>query len=175
MEQEVKRIRTSVPLPESFDHSMGELPDDGIFCRLSEEALERLASYGEFFSASAGARVVEQDRYQDSLYFILSGEFEVSYVTSEDRNLLATLGPGEVVGEANLFVPGDATATVYVSKDCNIWRIDKTQISKFIIAYPSNGLAIVAEIIDLLSGRIKRLNKMASRALDFYNEYSDRA
>ena len=147
------------------------LPARGVFSSLSDEALLTLAGYGEFIRAPEGTRVVEQDYFQDSLYFLLYGELRVFYITDDERNHIATIREGETVGEANLFSPADATASVYVSQDCEVWRIDKDQISKFIIAYPRNGLAMIAEIIGLLSTRIKKLNRRASHALDFYTEH----
>lgn len=144
------------------------LPKVGIFAHLSEEKREILADFGEFFGALSGARVVEQDYFQDSLYFVLSGEMQVFHSTleTEKKHYLATIRAGETVGEANLFSPGGASASVYITKDCQLWRIDKEQMSRFIIAYPSDGLSVVAEIIALLSRRISNLNAKASYVMD---------
>ncbi len=167
----VKKIRLNIEAPTPIKDSQRSLPASGIFSDLSEDKLKLLASYGEFFYARVGMRVVEQDYFQDSLYFLLSGEFQVSYLTSDERHYLSTVQAGESIGEANLFSPDLATASVYISQDCELWRIDKSQISNFIIAYPQDGLAIVAQIIKLLSQRIKRLNERTSNTLDHYREH----
>lgn len=152
-----------------LDETMSQktiLPEVGIFSHLDEDKRGILADYGEFFGAPSGARVVEQDYFQDSLYFVLSGQMKVFYSSGDVRNHIATIESGETVGEANLFSPGGASASVYISEDSQLWRIDKEQMSRFIIAFPSEGLSVVAEIIALLSRRIRTLNEKASTAMD---------
>jgi CRP/FNR family transcriptional regulator, cyclic AMP receptor protein len=169
---DIKRVRTSVQLPQAFKAEQRMLPRLGIVADLDDETRQLLAGFGEFFGANVGARVVEQDYHQDSLYFILKGECQVFYMAegSLDGHYLATVRAGEVIGEANLFYPDLATASVYISEECELWRIDKSQMAKFIIAYPEYGLAVVAQIIALLSSRMKKLNAKASSMLDYYSE-----
>lgn len=156
--KETKEIQLKPQVSEEYQI----LPEMGIFRTLSTTQRANLARYGEFFYAAASTRVVAQGYFQDSLYLLLSGELEVFVDSGSGDKKIATLEPGDSVGEANLFYPTDATASVFISEDCQLWRIEKSQMANFIIAYPQDGLAIVAEIICLMSKRMERQNLAGS-------------
>ena len=50
---------------------------------------------------------------QNRFYVLLSGKVKLGHASADGReNLLAVLGPGEVVGELTLFDPGPRSTTV---------------------------------------------------------------
>ena len=145
-----------------------KLTADGIFSDLQPLMVEALSGFGSLVTATEDEIVIEQDAVQDQLYFVLKGVLQVQYKAGGEQHLLSHIGAGECIGEANIFYPSEATASIVVEKEALLWKIDKTQMAKFIATYPEDGLSIVSRIIELMSTRIKKLNHKVSDLLDSY-------
>lgn len=79
-----------------------------IFSGLSPEELERVTATGVVTEHTTGEDLTEQGAYSHRFYLILDGKVSVV----RDGNTVATLGPGESLGEISLLGGGKATATV---------------------------------------------------------------
>jgi len=143
-----------------------KLPQNGIFATLSADVLKVLATHGEYNRASQGCRLIQQGQAQHEFFFVLSGELQVFYCTTDKNHFLATIRAGESVGEANLFVPRNATASVFASQDCFLWKMNKSQLLNFINNYQEAGMEIVCQVVNMLSIRIEKLNEKTSNLLN---------
>jgi glutaminase len=88
---------------------------------MTPEELLELRSLGEHKQFAAGACVFRAGDPADALYFMFSGEVEVSVATDSGRRLrLTTLGPGCVFGELALLNrgPRSADVTANVATSC---------------------------------------------------------
>jgi CRP/FNR family transcriptional regulator, cyclic AMP receptor protein len=79
-----------------------------LFSGLDDDALERVAGMARETTADEGEKLVQQDAASDQLIAIEEGTVEVR---SHDEKL-ATLGEGDVVGEAGLLKRGLRNADV---------------------------------------------------------------
>jgi CRP/FNR family transcriptional regulator, cyclic AMP receptor protein len=79
-----------------------------LFSDLDDEALERIAGMARETTAEEGDKLVQQDAASDQLIAIEEGSVEVR--SHDDK--LATLGEGDVVGEAGLLKRGLRNADV---------------------------------------------------------------
>ena len=79
-----------------------------LFSDLDDEALERIAGMARETTAEEGEKLVQQDAASDQLIAIEEGSVEVR--SHDDK--LATLGEGDVVGEAGLLKRGLRNADV---------------------------------------------------------------
>lgn len=79
-----------------------------LFSGLDDDALERVAAMARETTADEGEKLVQQDAASDQLIAIEEGTVEVR---SRDEKL-ATLGEGDVVGEAGLLKRGLRNADV---------------------------------------------------------------
>jgi CRP/FNR family transcriptional regulator, cyclic AMP receptor protein len=79
-----------------------------LFSDLDDDALQRIADMARETTAEEGERLVQQDAASDQLIAIEEGTVEVR---SHDEKL-ATLGQGDVVGEAGLLKRGLRNADV---------------------------------------------------------------
>src|SRR5690625_6261577 len=60
----------------------------------------------------------------DALYIIASGKMKIGRRASDGReNLLAVLGPGEMLGELSLFDPGPRTASAVAVSDVRLLEL----------------------------------------------------
>ncbi|WP_058555393.1 cyclic nucleotide-binding domain-containing protein [Thiohalocapsa sp. ML1] len=106
---------------------MQQLPLDCV-----EQAMERM----QLVKVSAGDGVVVQGEPGDALYIILVGEAEVwSQGLYDDAPVLVNhLGPGSSFGEEALILGGTRTATVTMTTDGELLRLEKDDFHELIAA-----------------------------------------
>jgi CRP-like cAMP-binding protein len=87
------------------------LSDLPLFQGLDDEALRTVAKAAQEVSVSEGAELVREGDYSYDLSIIDEGQAEVVH----DGQVTATLGPGDVFGEAGVLSKGLRNATVRAS------------------------------------------------------------
>jgi CRP/FNR family cyclic AMP-dependent transcriptional regulator len=91
----------------------GRLKKIDVFSSLDDEHLEHLADIAEETEISAGDKLTKAGAHSYQLFAIESGEVEVK----RDDELVATLGPGDVVGEVGVVGRGLRNADVIAKDD----------------------------------------------------------
>jgi CRP-like cAMP-binding protein len=79
-----------------------------LFEGLSQRELEQIARWTDEVDLPEGERLLDQGRFAYEFFVIQEGECEVR----QDRRPIATLGPGDIVGEIALIERARRTATV---------------------------------------------------------------
>jgi CRP-like cAMP-binding protein len=79
-----------------------------LFEGLSRRELEQIARWADEVDLPEGKRLLDQGRFAYEFFVIQEGECEVR----QDRRPLATMGPGDIVGEIALMERARRTATV---------------------------------------------------------------
>jgi CRP-like cAMP-binding protein len=79
-----------------------------LFEGLSRRELEQIARWADEVDLPEGKRLLDQGRFAYEFFVIQEGECEVR----QDRRPLATMGPGDIVGEIALIERARRTATV---------------------------------------------------------------
>lgn len=79
-----------------------------LFEGLSRRQLEQIGRWADEVDLPEGRRLLDQGRFAYEFFVIEEGEAEVR----QDRRPIATLGPGDVVGEIALIEHARRTATV---------------------------------------------------------------
>ncbi len=85
-----------------------QLKDLSLFSGLSKRQRKTIAQHADEVDVAAGARLVEQGRLANELFVIKSGTADVF----DGDNLIAQLGPGDIVGEIGVLETHKRTATV---------------------------------------------------------------
>jgi CRP-like cAMP-binding protein len=104
----------------------------GSFANLETSDLEALVEAGGEFHLPAGWPLVQEGIPADACYFILDGHALVFY----QRQQVATLGPGDVVGEMALLEGGQRKATVTSSTRISGVRIDNEKLRQIMATHP---------------------------------------
>ena len=142
----------------STDFSSPELPALGIVSGLEDEDRRLLSDYGEFLPVQDGTTIIEEGAPQDCLIFLISGLLHVTTVNEGKRALLARIGPGETIGEVNLFDPGTASATVESKEFGQIWKARRSDLEEFLNAYPEAAGRLMMGLLAEMSRRIRNMN-----------------
>nr|WP_300340618.1 Crp/Fnr family transcriptional regulator [Actinomyces sp.] len=91
----------------------------------------------------------------DRLYVLLSGKIKLGHASPDGReNLLAVLGPGEIVGELTLFDPGPRSTTATAVAPTDLLSLEHTQLMSFIETHPT----LAKDMLRALAQRLRRTN-----------------
>ncbi len=112
------------------------------------DALERV-------SVPRGDVLFHEGEPGDCLYVIRTGTVKLGQRSSDGReNLLAVLGPGELIGEMSLFDPGLRTATATALSDAVVLRMGHDELTKWLATTPS----VAEHLLRTLAQRLRRTN-----------------
>lgn len=142
----------------SSDFSTPELPAKGIIEPLGDDDRMLLSSYGEFLPVHERQVLIEEGHQQNSLFFVISGTLHATTTRSGRPVLLGRIGPGETIGEINIFHPGLASATVTAIEFTQIWRIDRQSLEDFMNVSPLPASHLLIGISSTLSRRLRETN-----------------
>ena len=91
----------------------------------------------------------------DRLYIVGSGKIKLGRRASDGReNLLAILGPGEMLGELTLFDPGSRTATATAVADTTVYELDHSDMIEWINLHPT----VAIHLLQALASRLRHTN-----------------
>ena len=121
--------------------------DPGLAAGLAGLAREQKLAAGEtlFLAGDPG----------DAMFALLEGSLKVVVISAEgSEQLLAILGPGDVVGEMALLDGQRRSASVQALKACRVARIDKRDFD----AYGDANPALYRHMLALISKRLRQAN-----------------
>jgi cAMP-dependent protein kinase regulator len=96
-----------------------------------------------------GERIIQRDVEAASIYLIASGAVSISVPEDGERLVLATLGPGEVVGEMSLILRRPASADVIALYPTVAYALRRDKLTELTRKYP----ALLVELYDLATRR----------------------
>jgi CRP/FNR family cyclic AMP-dependent transcriptional regulator len=127
----------------------------GLFQGVDPEAAEALASSLEYVDAPKGQVVFNEGEPGDSLYIVMSGKVKVGRRAADGReNMLAVMGPSDLVGELSIFDPGPRTASATAVTDSRLARMKQSALRPWIQDRPE----IAEQLLRVLARRLRRTN-----------------
>jgi uncharacterized protein len=150
---------------------LGKDPQEGIplFKGLSRNQVHYILMAGALHQYESGRILFRQGETSDSMYAVISGQLEVVDVLDEtdpdsihgSKRLIATLEPGNTVGEMGMVRSCKRSATVIVSKPSELLQINDRMIRRLHWLYPPTAQRF---FFNLMSGVCDRLES-ATRCL----------
>lgn len=140
------------------------LPPAGFLANLSPKDRQALALHGERRRATAGKVVIHEGVRSSSLILLLSGQWEARKGSS--NVVVGTIGPGEWVGEVNVFDPSGAICSVVAAVDSEYWEITRDAFEKFINDSRSAGSTLLISLAATLGARIRQTSATAAQAIE---------
>ncbi len=122
-----------------YEEDARRLREYATFGSFTDAQLQRLARAAHRTSTSAPLPLIHEQTPADSCYILLSGEVGV-YI---GRDRVATLGPGEVIGESALHRGRLRSATVTTIGPAELLRIERDDLATLLDEIPA-----LREIID---------------------------
>jgi uncharacterized protein (TIGR02266 family) len=114
-----------------------------------------------------GKTIIEEATSGDKVYIVRSGSVEISKTIKGKKCLIATIEPGEMFGELNLFKGGKRTATARAMGDTCVEIVDG--------AYLQGEFAKLSpELRGILEALVKRYQQTIDRAMDLTSRQEPR-
>ena|SRR5689334_13450345 len=110
-----------------------ELAALDVFRSLDRKAVEALASSGRVVHLPTQWALVTESQPADSCYVLLTGQTEVR----QHGDVIATLGPGALVGEAALVQHRTRNATVITTTEVRALRLGFDDLSTLFAQHPA--------------------------------------
>ena len=126
-----------------------------LFEGLSPEEQEELRAMMTQTTLRRGETLFNEGDSGDRLYILLSGKVKLGHASADGReNLLAVLGPGEIVGELTLFDPGPRSTTATAVAPTELLTLDHNQLMTFVESHPQ----LAKDMLRALAQRLRRTN-----------------
>ena len=122
-----------------------------LFSACSKKELQAVARASDEIDLPAGRTLCEQDSIGREAFIIVAGKADVS----RNGKKVATLGPGDCVGEMALLDHGPRTATVTAATDLSVLVIGAREFSAIIDDIPP----IAHKLMRALAGRVRELDE----------------
>ena len=124
-----------------------------IFSGLSAECLSQLIESTEWVDVPEGGILCQEGDAADEMYFLVNGKLRVlTQQISGQTQEVATLGPGDMVGEISLLSGVNRTATVEVKEPSALIRVPKQAFEKLADQAPQ----IIDKVANLARERLQR-------------------
>ena len=109
-----------------------------LFEGMSPEEQDELRAMMTQTTLRRGETLFNEGDAGDRLYILLAGKVKLGHASADGReNLLAVLGPGEVVGELTLFDPGPRSTTATAVAPTELLTLEHSQLMGFIESHPT--------------------------------------
>jgi CRP-like cAMP-binding protein len=149
------------------DSSPNTLPAIGLIANLPEAIRVHLGTAGRFATLPVGAYLATQGQPHHELTVVLSGKLSVSVHAHGDTVQLATLGPGETVGEMNIIDPHPASAdVVVVGEPARVWMIAEKDFDAFVERDPAAAFVIMKLLARELCYRLRKNSETMLRQIE---------
>ena len=138
-----------------------------ILAGMSEDQLERFASFMELEKVPQWSVIVQQGDRGDTMYLILQGELRVRINVSGKETVLATLTVGEFFGDISLFDQGPRSADVVANTDSLVLKISSSAVQQLAKEAPELATPFLLAIGKTLTARIRADNKRYGDSVKF--------
>lgn len=126
-----------------------------LLAALDDEAAQALMSRLTAVELGRGDKLFVEGEQGDSMFIIETGKVKLGQRAPDGReNLLAVLGPGQMLGELSLFDPGRRTATAIAVTPSRVLTIDRPAFLP-LLERPEVGMTL----LQALARRIRRTNE----------------
>ena len=102
------------------------------FADLDDVLINEVCAHSEAIKVEPGTTIIKEGSLSEEMYVVVSGELEVTKKGSSRNIVLATLGPGEVVGEIALLDGAPRTASVTATTSVSLIRIPAAAFEELI-------------------------------------------
>ncbi len=126
-----------------------------LFSALNPEDQEELRSMMVDVQLRRGEKLFTEGQEGDRLYLIVEGKVKLGHTSGDGRdNLIAVLGPGEMIGELTLFDPGPRSTTATAVASTRLMELDHSAMMSFIDTRPE----LAKHMLKALAQRLRRTN-----------------
>ncbi|MFY9262558.1 MAG: Crp/Fnr family transcriptional regulator [Actinomycetaceae bacterium] len=127
-----------------------------LFKELNEEERADLVGLMSETSLKRGESLFHEGDSGDRLYIVTDGKVKLSHTADDGReNLIAVLGPGEIIGELSLFDLGARSSTVTAIAPTALLSLSHKDMMDYIDSHPQMAKSMLRE----LAKRLRNTNR----------------
>lgn len=141
-----------------IDSLIPQLDRVQLFRFLPEEAIRRLVESSDFVEVPPQETIITEHTIEREVYLILSGTCSVMVDQEGRQSYVATLGPGQVVGEAAIFSNMPRTATVITQEVVRLMRFERTAFMRALRKDPNAGMKVLFMLVHNLMVKLREVN-----------------
>lgn len=140
------------------------LSKNSLFDNVSEDYLQMMVSNRVEVNLDPGEFLFHQGEMGKGMYLLLEGSIDVVLETEDHKILkvLATLQPGDYVGEVCMLSPQERTASVHAKDKAKLLYIDAQHFLRDVAGKDPNALQISHNVALTLSERLKKANAIVA-------------
>ncbi len=136
------------------------LRDLGVWSNLDEEQVFQLTRAAREEHCEKGTRIFPYLGEEADIFVLEKGRVAIQRPTSYGSFLLGTLGPGSVFGEVNFILPGERTGEAVATADCDLIRLDPSELELVIEQHPGLGVQIFWGFWHSLAQKLRGANEV---------------
>lgn len=122
--------------------------------------IENLLKSAAILKYKEGEIIIEEGEISPFFFGVIDGPLSVSVKDTTGKQIyVSALGPGDVFGEAGIFIKVKRTARVSVQGDATVVRFHRQDIINFIRQYPEAGNKIMFVIVFGLLRKLRTMNQ----------------
>ena len=151
---------------------------------MSEEEIDGLAQLMSEVTLKRGDTLFHEGDDGDRFYIVTEGKVKLSHTSDDGReNLLAVLGPGEVIGELSLFDLGKRSSTVVAIAPTRLLALAHSDMRRYLVEHTGLALSMLRELAVRLRHTNEQLadlvfsdvpGRVAKALLDLANRFGER-
>ena len=126
-----------------------------------------LSHFMQAFRADDGQEIVREGEAGDFMMLVLEGQVEVF---KQDRwnapRLIASLGPGNTVGEMSMIDGEPRFATCVAADRCLLAVLSRESLARIILEQPILGAKVLMELVLMLSQRLRQTSQKLLQYMD---------
>lgn len=140
------------------------LSKNSLFDNVSEDYLQMMVSNRVEVNLDPGEFLFHQGEMGKGMYLLLEGSIDVVLETEDHKILkvLASLQPGDYVGEVCMLSPQERTASVHAKDKAKLLYIDAQHFLRDVAGKDPNALQISHNVALTLSERLKKANAIVA-------------
>lgn len=123
--------------------------------QLDDRDVEWMINNGNKIELGVGEKLIQKGNFIDSLYILLSGQLSVCS-DNEDKDDIAILGVGEVVGEMSFLESRPPSVSVVAKKASVVYKITREAIESRLSSNPDFRANFYYALALFLSNRLRK-------------------
>jgi predicted RND superfamily exporter protein len=144
----------------SLSMSQQVIDNSPLFKGMTTREVKRFALLGHIEDEKEGGMIIRQGDAGNSMLLLLKGELTILVDNAQGvSKKVATVLPGEIIGEMSLLSNEIRSASVQAQSDAQLLRIDARVLDKVDASYPRLAIKIRKNIALILVSRLKTSNQ----------------
>lgn len=133
--------------------------DHPLFRYFTEAERERIESIGEVKRIAEGAYLIRAGEIDSTLFAIEDGHLDIIGIDNGQMMVLATVGPGDVIGEVSFIDDSPRSVSVKAGEETTVRAWDKRTLSEALAFEPQLLAKFGVAMAELLVERLRDMSR----------------